>query len=159
MLVVTNRVVVPIRVQNRFVPIRFGVVAMIVVEMGVIPPPTGRNMFVGKGIAPDLPITTIFAGVLPGLRAMLVCLLLIVLLAQIALFLPTSMFGCKTVAPQSGWPRPTPQRRLDQSPPRQRKAGVNRDQCCQRSKTRHRLPDDPEELSGVTKTQDGTQLA
>jgi tripartite ATP-independent transporter DctM subunit len=92
MLVVTIPIVFPIMMQNGFDPIWFGVVAVIVVEMGMITPPVGINVFVVKGIAPDVPMTTIFRGVLPFLLAMGVCLILIVIFPQIALFLPNSMF-------------------------------------------------------------------
>jgi tripartite ATP-independent transporter DctM subunit len=93
MLVVTIPIVFPIMMANGFDPIWFGVVAVIVVEMGMITPPVGMNVFVVKGIAPDVPMATIFRGVLPFLLAMLVCLLLIVIYPQIALFLPDTMFG------------------------------------------------------------------
>jgi tripartite ATP-independent transporter DctM subunit len=93
MLVVTIPIVFPIMMQNGFDPIWFGVVAVIVVEMGMITPPVGLNVFVVKGIAPDVPMATIFRGVLPFLLAMLICLLLIVIFPQIALFLPNTMFG------------------------------------------------------------------
>lgn len=93
MLVVTIPIVFPIMMQNGFDPIWFGVVAVIVVEMGMITPPVGMNVFVVKGIAPDVPMATIFRGVLPFLLAKFVCLLLIVIFQQIALFLPNSMFG------------------------------------------------------------------
>jgi tripartite ATP-independent transporter DctM subunit len=93
MLVVTIPIVFPIMMANGFDPIWFGVVAVIVVEMGMITPPVGLNVFVVKGIAPDVPMATIFRGVLPFLLAMAVCLLLIVIFPQIALFLPNSMFG------------------------------------------------------------------
>jgi tripartite ATP-independent transporter DctM subunit len=92
MLVVTIPIVFPIMMQNGFDPIWFGVVAVIVVEMGMITPPVGMNVFVVRGIAPDVPMTTIFRGVLPFLLAMFVCLLLIIAFPQIALFLPNSMF-------------------------------------------------------------------
>ena len=92
MLVVTIPIVFPIMMQNGFDPIWFGVVAVIVVEMGMITPPVGMNVFVVKGIAPDVPMGTIFRGVLPFLLAMLVCLILIVIFPQIALYLPNSMF-------------------------------------------------------------------
>lgn len=93
MLVVTIPIVFPIMMESGFDPIWFGVVAVIVVEMGMITPPVGLNVFVVKGIAPDVPMSTIFRGVTPFLLAMLVCLLLIVIFPQIALFLSNSMFG------------------------------------------------------------------
>jgi tripartite ATP-independent transporter DctM subunit len=93
MLVVTIPIVFPIMMANGFDPIWFGVVAVIVVEMGMITPPVGLNVFVVQGIAPEVPMTTIFRGVAPFLLAMAVCLLLIVIFPQIALFLPNTMFN------------------------------------------------------------------
>ncbi|EPX87454.1 TRAP transporter, DctM subunit [Rubellimicrobium thermophilum DSM 16684] len=92
MLVVTIPIVFPIMMANGFDPIWFGVVAVIVVEMGMITPPVGLNVFVVKGIAPAVPMVTIFRGVLPFLLAMLIGLLLIVQFPGIALMLPASMF-------------------------------------------------------------------
>ena len=77
--------------QNGFDPSWFGVVGVIVVEMGMITPPVGMNVFVVKGIAPDVPMGTIFRGVLPFLVAMFVCLILIVIFPQIALWLPETL--------------------------------------------------------------------
>lgn len=93
MLVVTIPIVFPIIMANGFDPIWFGVVAVIVVEMGMITPPVGLNVFVVKGIAPEVPMATIFKGVAPFLLAMMACLLLIVIFPQIALFLPNTMFN------------------------------------------------------------------
>ncbi|MGH6760746.1 MAG: TRAP transporter large permease [Phyllobacterium sp.] len=91
MLVVTLPVVFPIIVGLGFDPIWFGVIAVIVVEMGLITPPVGINVFVVKGIAAEVPMSTIFRGVFPFWFAMAVCLLLLVLFPEIALFLPNRM--------------------------------------------------------------------
>lgn len=93
MLVVTIPIFYPLMTSLGFDPIWFGVVAVIVIEMGMITPPVGLNVFVVKGVAVDVPMTTIFRGVLPFWIAMGVCLLLIVIFPQIALFIPQSMFG------------------------------------------------------------------
>ena len=93
MLVVTIPIVFPVIVQYGFDPIWFGVVAVIVIEMGMITPPVGLNVFVVRGVAPDVPMATIFRGVMPFLAAMLVCLILIILFPQIALMIPDTMFG------------------------------------------------------------------
>ncbi|MCJ8520900.1 tripartite ATP-independent transporter DctM subunit [Pseudorhizobium tarimense] len=93
MLVVTVPIVYPMMMQFGFDPIWFGVVAVIVIEMGMITPPVGMNVFVVRGVAGDIPLTTIFGGVFPFLLAMIVALLLIILFPQIALFLPNTMFG------------------------------------------------------------------
>ena len=91
MLVVTLPVVFPIITGLGFDPIWFGVIAVIVIEMGLITPPVGINVFVVKGVAADVPMSTIFRGVFPFWLAMAACLLLLVLFPQIALFLPEQM--------------------------------------------------------------------
>jgi tripartite ATP-independent transporter DctM subunit len=93
MLVVTVPIVFPVIVGLGFDPIWFGVVVVIVIEMGMITPPVGLNVFVVRGVAEDVPLATIFVGVLPFLVAMFVCLLLIVAFPEVALFIPRSMFG------------------------------------------------------------------
>ncbi|WP_108661317.1 TRAP transporter large permease [Acuticoccus kandeliae] len=93
MLVVTIPIVFPVVTGLGFDPVWFGVVAVIVIEMGMITPPVGLNVFVVKGVAADVPLTTVFRGVMPFLLAMIVCLILIIVFPQIALFIPNSMFG------------------------------------------------------------------
>lgn len=91
MLVVTLPVVFPIITGLGFDPIWFGVIAVIVIEMGLITPPVGINVFVVKGVAANVPMGTIFRGVLPFWFAMAACLGLLILFPQIALFLPEQM--------------------------------------------------------------------
>ena len=91
MLVVTMPVVYPIITGLGFDPIWFGVICVIVIEMGLITPPVGINVFVVKGVAENVPMGTIFKGVLPFWIAMAVCLALLVAFPQIALFLPDQM--------------------------------------------------------------------
>ena len=91
MLVLTLPIVFPVIVDLGFDPIWFGVVMVIVLEMGLISPPVGVNVFVVKGIAEDVPMRQIFAGILPFWAAMLVCLVILVMFPEIALFLPNTM--------------------------------------------------------------------
>lgn len=93
MLVVTIPIVFPVVTQLGFNPIWFGVVAVIVIEMGMITPPVGLNVFVVKGIAQDVPMATVFRGVMPFLLAMIIALLLIIAIPDIALIIPKTMFG------------------------------------------------------------------
>ncbi|OCX66216.1 C4-dicarboxylate ABC transporter permease [Thioclava sp. SK-1] len=93
MLVVTIPIVFPVILQLGFDPIWFGVVAVIVIEMGMITPPVGLNVFVVKGVAEDVPMLTVFRGVTPFLLAMIVGLVLIIAFPQIALLLPNTMFN------------------------------------------------------------------
>ncbi|SFG67651.1 TRAP transporter, DctM subunit [Palleronia marisminoris] len=94
MLVITIPIVYPVILSLGFDPIWFGVVAVIVIEMGMITPPVGLNVFVVRGVAgDDVPLTTVFRGVFPFLLAMILGLLLIIVFPGIATFLPNTMFG------------------------------------------------------------------
>ncbi|MFA5079529.1 MAG: TRAP transporter large permease, partial [Dehalococcoidia bacterium] len=70
-------------------PIWFGVIIVLVTEMGVITPPVGINVYVIKGIAPDVPLETIFKGIAPFLAALVVAAVILLLFPQIATFLPS----------------------------------------------------------------------
>jgi tripartite ATP-independent transporter DctM subunit len=91
MMVLTLPIVHPIILALGFDPIWFGVIMVIVLEMGLISPPVGVNVFVVKGIAEDVPMSQIFAGILPFWIAMAVCLAILVVFPQIALYLPSTM--------------------------------------------------------------------
>ena len=91
MLVVTIPVVFPIITEMGFDPIWFGVICVIVIEMGLITPPVGINVFVVKGVAAGVPMSTIFRGVFPFWFAMAACLAILVIFPQVALFLPETM--------------------------------------------------------------------
>jgi TRAP-type C4-dicarboxylate transport system permease large subunit len=69
----------------------FGVIMVIVLEMGLISPPVGINVFVVKGLVPDVPMGQIFRGILPFWAAMLVCVAILVAFPEIALFIPNNM--------------------------------------------------------------------
>ena len=95
-LVLTVPLVQPIIEPLGIDMIWFGVLMVIALEMGLISPPVGVNVFVVKGIAPGVPLGTIFRGILPFWCAMLVAMilvLLVVLVPGIALLLPNTMFG------------------------------------------------------------------
>ncbi len=92
-LVLTLPIVFPLIVELGFSPIWFGVVMVIVLEMGLISPPVGVNVFVVKGIAADVPMRDIFVGILPFWLAMIVALAILVAVPDIALILPNTMFN------------------------------------------------------------------
>ncbi|MDA0787067.1 MAG: TRAP transporter large permease subunit, partial [Proteobacteria bacterium] len=71
----------------------FGVMMVIALEMGLISPPVGVNVFVVKGIADGVPLNTIFRGIWPFWFAMLAGVVILILFPQIALILPNTMFG------------------------------------------------------------------
>jgi len=68
----------------------FGVVMVIILEMALISPPVGMNVFVIKSVT-DIPIKDIYRGILPFWIAMILCLAVIVMLPQLSLYLPESM--------------------------------------------------------------------
>jgi len=84
-------IIVPLLQAVGFDPIWFGVLIVIVVEMGFITPPVGMNLFVLKSIAPDIRTSDIYAGVFPFVIAQLICLIILILWPQISLFLPSLM--------------------------------------------------------------------
>ncbi|MBA7660988.1 C4-dicarboxylate TRAP transporter large permease protein DctM [subsurface metagenome] len=89
LVVLTIPIIFPVVLRLGFDPIWFGVIIVLTCEMGVISPPVGTNVFVIKGIAPDIPLETIFKGIFPFLAALLVCAAIIVAFPQIATFLPS----------------------------------------------------------------------
>ena len=63
MLVLTLPIVIPIMQTLGYDLIWFGVIMVIVLEMGLIDPPVGINVFIVKGLVPDVPMSEIFAGI------------------------------------------------------------------------------------------------
>jgi C4-dicarboxylate transporter DctM subunit len=93
MILITVPIFYPLMKALGFDPIWFGVVIVIVVELGMITPPVGMNVFVIKGIAKDVPMSTIFRGITPFIIADIVLIILITIWPQIVLFLPGTMMG------------------------------------------------------------------
>jgi len=75
-----------------FDPIWFGVVTVILMEMGQITPPVGVNVFTISSIASDVPMETIFRGIFPFFICMIICIGILVIFPEIALFLPKLFF-------------------------------------------------------------------
>jgi len=92
-MVLTVPIVFPIITQLGINPIWFGIFMVIVLEMGLISPPVGINVFVVKGIAQDVPMGRIFAGIMPFLVAMIVCVFLLTAFPQIVMIVPDTMMG------------------------------------------------------------------
>lgn len=93
MLVLTIPVVIPIAIGLDWDLIWFGIIIVIILEMGMISPPVGINVFVVKSIAPDVPMGQIFRGIWPFWFAMAAMIGLLILFPQIALFLPDKLVG------------------------------------------------------------------
>ena len=93
MLVLTIPVVIPIAIGLEWDLIWFGIIVVIVLEMGMISPPVGINVFIVKSIAQDVPMAQIFRGIWPFWFAMAAMIGLLILFPQIALFLPETIVG------------------------------------------------------------------
>ncbi|MBB4304952.1 tripartite ATP-independent transporter DctM subunit [Rhodobium orientis] len=88
MILLTVPIFFPVIVAAGFDPVWFGIIAVVTVELGLISPPVGMNLFMVKSAAPELNIKTIMAGVLPFVVTDLVRLAILVAFPAIALFLP-----------------------------------------------------------------------
>ena len=69
-------------------PIWFGIIITLIVEMGAVTPPVGINVYVIKGIVPDIPLQRIFKGIFPFLWALIAVSFLLTLFPEIVTFLP-----------------------------------------------------------------------
>lgn len=78
MLLLTVPIVYPLAMQAGFDPIWFGIVTVITVELGLITPPIGMNVFVIKSVAKDVKLGEIFKGVIPFVLSDLVRLALLI---------------------------------------------------------------------------------
>jgi tripartite ATP-independent transporter DctM subunit len=93
MLVLTLPVVIPIAVALNWDLIWFGIIVVILLEMGLISPPVGVNVFVVKSLVPEVPMRKIFSGIWPFWWAMVLMIVLLVLFPQLALWLPQTIVG------------------------------------------------------------------
>jgi TRAP-type C4-dicarboxylate transport system permease large subunit len=91
MIVLTLPVVFPLIKLLGFDPVWFGIIVVIMAEVGLITPPVGMNLFVLQGIGRGVPIGVIAIGALPFLGAMLVTVLLLCVFPEIALWLTTHL--------------------------------------------------------------------
>ena len=91
MLVLSMPIFFPVVVELGIDPIWFGVLAVLTLEMGLISPPVGVNIFIVKSVAPNVPLGKIFMGAIPFWLVMMLCLALLIIFPDIALFLPNTM--------------------------------------------------------------------
>jgi C4-dicarboxylate transporter, DctM subunit len=76
-----------------FDPIWFGIIIVMTVELGLIHPPVGMNVFVIKSVIKDVNMSTIFVGVLPFVVTDLIRLVILILFPLLATWLPQRMIG------------------------------------------------------------------
>ncbi|HPA15552.1 MAG TPA: TRAP transporter large permease [Desulfobacterales bacterium] len=91
LIMLTVPIFYPVVIHLGYDPLWFGVVIVLVTQIGVITPPVGINVYVVSGVARDVPLHVIFKGVIPMLIALIVATLLLIPFPQIALFLPGLM--------------------------------------------------------------------
>lgn len=92
MVTLTVPILFPLVLSLGYDGIWFGIIIVLVAEMGVITPPVGINVYVIKGVAPDVPLETIFRGIFPFLGAIIVCIAILIAFPQLALYLPNLLF-------------------------------------------------------------------
>jgi C4-dicarboxylate transporter, DctM subunit len=91
MILLTIPIFFPVVANLGFDPIWFGIIVVMVVELGLITPPVGMNVFIIKGMAPEVPLSKIYKGVLPFVIAQILLITLIVFVPEIATWLPSTM--------------------------------------------------------------------
>lgn len=91
LMVLAVPIVYPIVIQLGFDPIWFGIIITLTMEMSLITPPVGVNVFVLSGVAKDVPMVTIFRGIVPFWVAMLVCIIVLMIFPDLVMFLPNQM--------------------------------------------------------------------
>ena len=91
MIILTIPIIFPVIMQLGFDPIWFGVIIVMTVELGLIHPPVGMNVFVIKSVVQEVSFSTIFRGVLPFIVTDLIRLVILIAFPILALWLPSHM--------------------------------------------------------------------
>ena len=92
-ILMTTPIIMPIIKAAGFDPVWFGVILTINMELGLITPPVGLNLFVINGITPDVRLPTILKGTLPFMGCMIVAMVLLCIFPEIATWLPDKLMG------------------------------------------------------------------
>jgi len=89
-VILTIPVLYPVVLTIGLDPIWYGVMVVILIEMGLVTPPVGMDAFILSGVT-GIPLSTIFRGAIPFLVAAIICIIILAIFPQIALFLPSTM--------------------------------------------------------------------
>ena len=92
-MLLTTPIFLPVAVQYGLSPIWFGIFLVRTIEMGFLTPPVGMNVYVIHGIARDIPVGTIFRGVVPFFIADLFHLAMLIAFPVVTLWLPSVIGG------------------------------------------------------------------
>jgi TRAP-type C4-dicarboxylate transport system permease large subunit len=90
-VILTVPIIFPLIKEMGFDPIWFGIIIVMTVELGLIHPPVGMNIFVIKSVLEDIKISTIFIGVIPFIITDLIRLVILVIFPSLATWLPSHM--------------------------------------------------------------------
>ena len=90
-MLITMPFVLPLVVGYGYHPVWWGIIMVVVIEIGMICPPIGLNVFVVHNMTRDVPMKTIYAGIMPFLYAEFVLLAILVLFPGLTMWLPTAM--------------------------------------------------------------------
>lgn len=92
-ILMTTPIILPVITSAGFDPIWFGVVLTINMELGLITPPVGLNLFVINSITPDVPLQTILRGAYPFMLCMVLAIVILCVFPELATWLPRTMMG------------------------------------------------------------------
>ncbi|WP_370222910.1 TRAP transporter large permease [Pararhodobacter marinus] len=92
MVLITVPVFLPVLTGYGFDPILFGVLVAILVELGLITPPVGMNLFIIRAQVPDMPMAALYRGITPFLIAPLILIMLILAFPPLTLWLPEVLY-------------------------------------------------------------------
>jgi C4-dicarboxylate transporter, DctM subunit len=92
-ILMTTPILMPVITAAGFDPIWFGVILTINMELGLITPPVGLNLFVINGITPDVSLTTILKGAFPFMLSMVLAILILCVFPELATWLPKVLMG------------------------------------------------------------------
>ncbi|EON25712.1 trap dicarboxylate transporter, dctm subunit [Nocardioides sp. CF8] len=91
-IVMVTPVLYPLIIGLGFDPIWFGIIMTLNMEMGLITPPVGLNLYVIKGIAPDIPLRDILIGTLPYVGVLAIGILILSIFPELATWLPQQLY-------------------------------------------------------------------
>jgi tripartite ATP-independent transporter DctM subunit len=92
-ILMTTPILMPVITAAGFDPIWFGVILTINMELGLITPPVGLNLFVINSITPDVRLPTILKGAFPFMMCMVVAIVILCIFPEIATWLPKTLMG------------------------------------------------------------------
>ena len=94
-ILMTSPILYPIISAAGFDPVWFGVILTINMEIGLIHPPVGLNIYIVSSIAPDVPVTTVMWGTIPYVGCMVLAIVILCVFPEIATWLPDHMMGAR----------------------------------------------------------------